>query len=161
MDSRPPGNFIINAGAIVAALMCLPGFFIGVYGLFGILTGEQLVAGFLGAVWSYLAVAGTYELNRRKFGWQRGTRYRDRHLLAGTIAASVGLIVSGAIHETMPGLAILPALSAILQANDGHDKKYLAVIHSLVLATGIGIAVWFYGDGTIGDVLLERIEAMP
>ena len=135
--------------------------FIGLFGAAGVITGEKLIAGFLGAFWAYLAAVGAYELNRRRFNWTRGSKYCDQHLLAGTVATSVGLIISGAMHETMPGLAMVPAISAIMQANDGHEKKYLALIHSLVLATGIVIAIWFYTNGIIGKVLLERVQALP
>lgn len=135
--------------------------FIGIFGLFGILSGAKLVSGALGAIWGYLAAAGAYELNRRRFDWTRGKKYRDQHLLAGTIAASTGLAVSGALHETMPGLAVLPALSAILQANDGHKKKYVAAVHALILAAGIVAAAWLYSDGVTGKVWLEQLEQMP
>ncbi len=119
------------------------------------------MAGTIGALWGYLAAVGAYELNRRKFNWTLGKSYSDQHLLAGTVAVSSGLVVSGAMHETMPALAIVPAISAILQANDGHDKKFLSVIHLAVLALGAGVSVWFYTDGVIGKVLLERVEALP
>jgi hypothetical protein len=134
---------------------------IGIFGFFGVISGAKLAAGALGALWGYLAAVGAYELNRRKFGWVRGARYADRHLFAGTVAASAGLILSGAMYETMPGLALLPATSAIVQANDGHKRNYRAFIHAAVLATGIAIGSWFYADGVIGKVLLERIEALP
>lgn len=112
-------------------------------------------------MWGYLAAVGAYELNRRKFDWLRGSQHADRNLLAGTLAASTGLIISGALHETMPFLAIIPALSAILQANDGHRTKHRALLHTGVLFAGIGIAVWFYVDGVIGSVLLDRLAALP
>ena len=127
----------------------------------GALSGEKIIAGSLGTLWAYLAVVGSYELNRRKFNWIRGTLYRDRHLLAGTLATSAGLVISGALDETMPALAIVPALSAIIQANDGHEKKYRRLIHVAVLLVGIVIGIWLYNDGAIGKVLLERIEALP
>ncbi len=142
-------------------LLGIPSFFIALFGAVGVLTGGKLVAGILGAAWGYLAVAGAYELNRRKFDWARGSQYSDRHLLAGTLAVSTGLIISGAMHQTMPALAIVSALSAVIQANDGHEKKYLSLIHATVLAAGLGVAVWFYTDGVIGKVLLERLEALP
>jgi len=100
-------------------------------------------------------------LNRRKFHWLRGSKHCDRNLLAGTLAVSTGMVISGAMHETMPALAIVPALSAIRQANDGHDKKYLSLIHIAILTAGIGIGIWFYTDGVIGKVLLERVDALP
>lgn len=152
---------IVNAGAVIAVLLGIPGFFIGFYGAVGVMTGGKVVGGALGAIWGYLAVIGTYELNRRKFDWDKGRKHSDLHLLAGTVAVATGLMVSGAIHETMPALAIVPALSAITQANDGHDKKYLSWIHAVILATGITVGIWFYIDGIIGDVLLERIAALP
>ena len=142
-------------------LLGIPSFFIALFGAVGVLTGGKLVAGILGAAWGYLAVAGAYELNRRKFDWARGSQYSDRHLLAGTLAVSTGLVISGALHQTMPALAIVSALSAVIQANDGHEKKYLSLIHATVLAAGLGVAVWFYIDGVIGKVLLERLEALP
>ncbi len=142
-------------------LLGIPSFFIALFGAVGVLTGGKLVAGILGAAWGYLAVAGAYELNRRKFDWARGSQYSDRHLLAGTLAVSTGLIISGAMHQTMPALAIVSALSAVIQANDGHEKKYLSLIHATVLAAGLGVAVWFYTDSVIGKVLLERLEALP
>ena len=133
----------------------------GLFALTGLLSGENMVASFLGAMWAYLTVVGAYELNRRKFNWLRGSHRSDPHLLAGTPAASTGLVISGALHETMPVLAIVPALSAIMQANDGHEKKYRSLIHSAVLLVGVVIGIWFYRDGLIGKVLLERLEALP
>ncbi|MCH7897832.1 MAG: hypothetical protein IIC62_00645 [Proteobacteria bacterium] len=108
-----------------------------------------------------MAAVGAYELNRRKFDWVRGSQYADRNLLAGTLAAATGLIISGALHETMPFLAIIPALSAILQANDGHRTKHRALLHISVLLVGISIGVWFYVDGIIGSVLLDRVATLP
>ncbi len=160
-DPRPAGNAIVNTGAVIAVLLGIPSFFIGLFGAVGVVTGGKLIAGTLGAAWSYLAVAGAYELNRRKFEWVRGSEYRDQHLLAGTVAVSIGLVISGAMHQTMPALAIVPALSATIQANDGHDTKYLSMIHASVLAAGLGVAIWFYTDGFIGKVLLERFELLP
>ncbi len=142
-------------------LLGIPCFFIGVYGIAGVVTGGKLVAGFLGGVWSYLAVAGAYELNRRKFNRSRGSRDSDRHLLAGTLAVSFGLVISGAIHETMPVLAIVPALSAMKQANDGHEKKHRSWVHAAVLTAGLGIGIWFYVDGVIGQVMMQKIVALP
>jgi len=135
--------------------------FIGLFGAIGVITGEKLVAGSLGAMWAYLAAVGAYELNRRKFGWARGSRYSDRHLLAGTLAAAASLVISGAMNETMPALVIVPTLSAIMQANDGHEKKTLALIHATLLIAGIGVGGWFYTDGIIGKGLLESVAAMP
>lgn len=142
-------------------LLGIPSLFMGLYALAGILSGEKMVAGFLGAMWAYLTVVGAYELNRRKFNWLRGSHRSDPHLFAGTLAASTGLVISGALNETMPMLAIVPALSAIMQANDGHEKKYRSLIHAAVLLVGVIIGIWFYSDGVIGKVLLERIEALP
>lgn len=142
-------------------LLGVPSLFIGLFSLSGVLTGEKIVAGFLGAVWSYLAVVGAYELNRRKFDWERGRRFSDQHLLAGTLAASTGLILSGALNESMPALAIIPALSAIKQANDGHDNKYRSMIHAAILITGLGIGMWFFTNGVIGKVLLDRVVELP
>ena len=146
---------------MIAVLLGVPIIFIGIYGIAGVVTGGKLVAGLLGAAWSYLSVVGAYELNRRKFNWSRGRRYSDRNLFAGTLAVSLGLVISGAIHETMPLLAIVSALSAMKQANDGHKKKYRSWIHAGVLAVGLGIGVWFYVDGVIGGVLMQRIVALP
>ena len=151
----------MNAGAVIAVLLGIPSFFIAFFGAVGFIMGGKLIAGTLGAAWGYLAVAGAYELNRRKFNWTRGSQYSDQHLLAGTLAVSTGLVISGAMHQTMPALAIVSALSAVIQANDGHDKKYLSLIHAAVLAAGLGAAIWFYTHGIIGKVLLERIEALP
>jgi hypothetical protein len=142
-------------------LLGIPSLFIGLFGAIGVITGEKLVAGTFGAVWAYLATVGAYELNRRKFAWARGRKYSDRHLLAGTLAASTSLVISGAMNETMPALVIVPALSAIMQANVGHEKKYLALIHAAVLVAGIGAGFWFYANGMIGKVLLETVAAMP
>jgi hypothetical protein len=142
-------------------LLGIPSLFIGLFGAIGVITGEKLVAGTFGAVWAYLATVGAYELNRRKFAWARGRKYSDRHLLAGTLAASTSLVISGAMNETMPALVIVPALSAIMQANVGHEKKYLALIHVAILFAGIGVGTWFYADGIIGKVLLETVAAMP
>ena len=142
-------------------LLGVPIIFIGVYGVVGVVTGGKLVAGLLGVAWSYLAVAGAYELNRRKFNWSRGRRHSDWHLFAGTLAVSFGLVISGAIDETMPLLAIVPALSAIKQANSGHEKKYRSWVHVAVLAAGLGVGIWFYVDGIIGKVIMEKIVALP
>lgn len=161
IDSRPPGNFIINSGAVIAALLGFPSLLIGIFGFFGVLSGEKLVAGALGALWGYLAAVGAYELNRRKFNWLRGRKHRDLHLMAGTVAASVGLIISGGLNETMPALVIIPALSALMQANDGHNHKYLALIHAAILIAGISIGIWFYTHGIVGEVLIERVGALP
>lgn len=142
-------------------LLGIPSLIIGLFAAVGVITGDKLIAGLLGVLWGYLAVAGAYELNRRKFDWDRGRQYSDRHLLAGTIAVSAGLAISGAMHETMPALAVVPALSAVLQANDGHDKRYLSVIHIAVLVVGLSVAIWFYSNGVIGKVWLEQVEAWP
>jgi hypothetical protein len=157
----PPGNVIVNAGAVIAVLLAIPSLFIALFGAAGVITGKKLLAGGLGAAWGYMAVVGAYELNRRKFHWLRGSRYRDQHLLAGSLAVAVGLAVGGAVHETMPALAIVPALSAIKQANDGHDGKILSLLHATILLAGIGIAIWLYSNKTAGLVILERIAAMP
>lgn len=142
-------------------LLGIPSFFIGLFGAVGFITGEKFIAGAMGAIWGYLAVAGAYELNRRKFSWSRGRRYCDQHLFGGTLAVSVGLVVSGAMHETMPALAIVPALSASIQASDNHDHKYFSLIHLAVLSAGIGVGTWFYTHGIIGKILLERAETLP
>ena len=142
-------------------LLGIPSLFIGLFGAIGVITGEKLVAGFLGTMWAYMATTGAYELNRRKFAWSRGSKYSDRHLLAGTMAASVSLVISGAMNETMPVLAIVPALSAVMQANDGHQNRYLGLIHAAILVAGVGIGTWFYTDGSIGSVLLDTVAAMP
>ncbi len=146
---------------MIAVLLGVPIIFIGVYGVVGVVTGGKLVAGLLGVAWSYLAVAGAYELNRRKFNWSRGRRHSDWHLFAGTLAVSFGLVISGAIDETMPLLAIVPALSAMKQANNGHDKKYRSWVHAAMLAAGLGVGIWFYVDGIIGKVIMEKIVALP
>ncbi len=161
VEAKRPGNVIITTGAVIAALLGIPSLFMGLFAAVQVITGDKLIAGFLGVLWAYLSTTGAYELNRRKFDWDRGRQYSDRHLLAGTIAVSAGLAISGAMHETMPGLAVVPALSAIIQANDGHDKKYRFFIHATVLVIGISIAVWFYANGVIGKVWLERIENWP
>jgi hypothetical protein len=142
-------------------LLGIPCFFIGIYGIAGVVTGGKFVAGTLGVVWSYLAVAGSYELNRRKFNWTRGSSRSDWHLFAGTLAVSFGLVISGAIHETMPVLAIVPALSATKQANDGHERNHFLWIHAGVLATGLGVGIWFYVDGVVGQVMMQKIVALP
>jgi hypothetical protein len=74
---------------------------------------------------------------------------------------SFGLVISGAIHETMPVLAIVPALSATKQANDGHERNHFLWLHAGVLATGIGVGIWFYVDGVIGQVMMQKIVALP
>jgi hypothetical protein len=135
--------------------------FVGLYGVAGFVTGDKLIAGFLGAIWGYMAVAGSYELNRRKFNWSRGEQFADQNLLLGTIAVSFGLAISGAIQESMPALAIIPVLSAIKQANDGHRTRIMAWVHSTILAIGTGTGIWFYTDSVIGQSLLFRIEALP
>ncbi len=135
--------------------------FIGLFGIFGLLSGSKLVAGALGAAWGFSAAIGAYELNRRKFDWARGRKNRDRNLLVGTVAVSAGLMMSGAMHETMPFLALLPGLSAVIQANDGRQSKIPMLVHGAILGVGLGIGIWFYIDGVIGGVLLANIEAMP
>lgn len=160
-DVKPAGGAIVNAGAVIAVLLGLPALFIGLFGAVGVITGQKLIAGTLGGLWGYAAAAGAYELNRRKFGWMRGRQYADLHLLAGTVAVSTGLMISGAVQETMPALALVPALSAIKQASDGHKNHMLALVHIAALSSGIGIGIWFYRDGVIGAVLLNRIAALP
>ncbi len=157
----PGRNSIVNAGAVIAVLLGIPCFFIGLYGVFGVVTGGKMAAGTLGSMWAYMVVVGAYELNRRKFDWVKGREYSDQHLFAGTAAVAIGLIVSGAIHESMPMLAIVPALSATVQANDGHDKKFRLWIHAATLVAGMVIGTWFYIDGVIGDVLLQRLVDLP
>jgi len=70
-------------------------------------------------------------------------------------------MISGGLNETMPALVIVPAVSAIMQANDGHDSKYLALLHAAILVAGISIGIWLYADGIIGEVLIERFAALP
>lgn len=142
-------------------LLGIPSFFIGLFGAFGVMSGEKIVSGGLGALWAYLAVLGAYELNRRRFNWERGSEHSDRNLLAGTIAVATGLVLSGALHETMPALAIVSALSAVKQADNGHDTKHRSRIHAAILVTGIGIGVWLYFDGYIGKAWLDRFAAYP
>lgn len=142
-------------------LLGIPSLVIGIYGFVGAITGTKIIAGSFGALWGYLAVVGCYELNRRKFNWDRGRRHSDRHLLCGTIAVSSGLMISGAMHETMPALAIVPALSAIMQANDGHERKYLFFVHATIFAAGVSFAIWIYSNGIIGKLWLERVESWP
>lgn len=158
---KAPGNVIITTGAVIAVLLGIPSFIIGLYGAVGVITGDKLIAGSFGALWGYLAVAGAYELNRRKFNWDRGRRYSDRHLFCGTIAVSAGLVISGAMHETMPAVALVPALSAVIQANDGHRRKYRFYVHAAILAAGVSFAIWIYSNGIIGKVWLERVESLP
>ena len=158
---RASGNVIITLGAVMSVLLGIPCVIMGLFAVVGFITGEKLIAGSLGALWGYAAFVGAYELNRRKFDWERGRQYCDGHLLAGTCAVSVGLAISGAMHETMPILAIFPGLSAALQANDGHQKKYRSVIHAVVLAAGLSLAIWFYTNGIIGKVWLDRVESWP
>ena len=159
-DTLPPGNFIVNAGAVMAVLLAIPSLFIGLFGFAGVITGQKLLAGGLGTAWGYMAVVGAYELNRRKFNWIHGSKYRDQHLLAGSLAVAIGLAVGGAVHETMPALAIVPALSAIKQANDGHEWKVMSLVHAMLLLAGIGAAMWLNSkNDTL--LILERIAAMP
>ncbi|MEX2124714.1 MAG: hypothetical protein WD795_12545 [Woeseia sp.] len=160
-DGIPSHDFIANAGAVIAVLLAIPSLFIGLFGAAGVITGQKLVAGGLGAAWGYMAVVGTYELNRRKFNWERGSKYRDQHLLAGSLAVCIGLAVGGAVHETMPAVAVVPAISAIKQANDGHAWKVLSLIHAILLLAGICVAMWLYSNKITGLVILERIAAMP
>ena len=160
-ESRPTGSGIINVGAIIAVLFgiwCIP---IGIGGFTDIITGNKMVAGLLVVLWSYMGFFGAYELIRRKFDRRRGRKFRDQHLLTGTVAVSAGLMISGAVHETMPALLIVPALSAIKQADDGRDGKLLSRIHIVVLLAGIGIGIWFHTDGVIGGVILQRIAELP
>lgn len=162
-EVRPkvPGSAIITTGAVIAVLLGIPSLVIGIYGVVGVITGDKLIAGSFGAIWGYLAVTGCYELVRRKFGWDRGSRYSDRHLLCGTIAVSAGLMISGAMHETMPALSIVPALSAVIQANDGHRRKHRFFVHAAILATGASVAIWIYSNGILGKIWLERIADWP
>ena len=158
---KPPGNVIVNVGAVIAVLLGIPSLIFGIFGVVNFITGTKMIAGSLGALWGYLAVTGCYELNRRKFDWDRGRQYSDRHLLNGTIAVSTGLVLSGAMHETMPALAIVPALSALIQANDGHESRYRLYIHAVILAAGLSFAIWIYANGIIGKVWLERVDNWP
>lgn len=160
-QAKPPGNVIISVGAVIAVLLGIPCVIFGIAGFVNVVTGTEVIAGTLGTLWSYLAVTGCYELNRRKFDWDRGRQYSDRHLLNGTIAVSTGLVLSGAMHETMPALAIVPALSAVIQANDGHDKKHRFFVHAVILAAGLSFAIWIYANGIIGKVWLERVDTWP
>jgi hypothetical protein len=161
VQPKAPGNVIINIGAVIAVLLGIPSVIFGIFGFVNLITGAKLFAGSLGTLWSYLAVSGCYELNRRKFDWDRGRQYSDRHLLNGTIAVSTGLVLSGAMHETMPALAIVPALSALIQANDGHDKNHRFFVHATILAIGLSFAIWIYSNGIIGKVWLEQVEVWP
>lgn len=156
-----PGNAIITTGAVIAVLLGIPSLVIGIYGAVGVITGQKLIAGSFGAIWGYLAVSGSYELVRRKVGWQKGSQHGDRHLLCGTIAVSAGLVISGAMHETMPALAIVPALSAVIQANDGHQRKHRFFVHAAILAIGMSVAVWIYSNGILGKIWLEQISTWP
>jgi hypothetical protein len=160
-ESKSTGGTIINAGAVIAVLFGIPCFFMGIFGAVGVLTGQKLIAGGLGALWAYMAVIGAYELNRRKFDLRRGRALRDQHLLAGTLAVSTGLVISGVMHEFMPALAIVCVLSAIKQANDGHEDKFLAWIHAAVLIAGMGAGIWFYTNNDSGKALLDRLETLP
>lgn len=155
------GEGLVTVGAVIAVLLGIPCIFFSLYGLAGVVTGEKLVAGALGALWSYMAVAGAYELNRRKFDWDRGRKRSDLHLLGGTIAVSTGLMLSGAVQELMPVLAIVPALSAIKQAHAGHDTKLLSWIHAGILMLGVVIGIWLYNDKFRGQALLDRLAALP
>jgi hypothetical protein len=120
-----------------------------------------VAAGLVATIWSYMVVTGAHELLRRKFDWARGRKYSNEHLLAGTVAVCVGIIVGGAFHETMPMLAIVPALSAIKQASDGHETKRMSLVHLAITVVGLSIGTWFYIDGVIGGVLLEKIGISP
>lgn len=151
----------MNTGAVIAVLLGIPSLLIGLFAATGVISGEKMVAGSLGTLWAYLAVVGAYELNRRKFNWSRGTQYSDRHLLAGTVAAAAALAISGAMHESMPALVIVPAVSAIMQASDAHENKFRSLLHAAVLLAGGGIGIWLYNAGAIGKTLLERLEALP
>ena len=152
---------ITNTGAVIAVLLGVPSVFIGLFGFVGLITGQKLIAGALGAVWGYMAAAGSWELNRRKFNLDKGREHADKHLLAGTVAVASGLAVSGAMHETMPLLAIVPAISAIRQADDGHDDRRRSLIHTGVLIAGLGVGAWFFIDGIIGKSLIEWLAALP
>ncbi len=145
----------------MSVLLGIPCVIMGLFAAVGFVTGDTLIAGALGSLWGYAAFLGAYELNRRKFDWERGRQHSDRNLLAGTCAVSVGLAISGAMHETMPILAIFPGLSATLQANDGHVRKFRLVIHAAILSTGLVMAIWFYTNGIIGRVWLDSVEAWP
>ena len=160
-ESVSTSGAIVNAGAVFAVLLGIPCFFMGVFGAVGFLTGDKLIAGGLGALWGYMAASGAYELNRRKFDWERGRSRKDLHLLAGTIAVSSGLVISGAMYEFMPALAIVCVVSAIKQANDGHEAKHRSKIHTAILISGIIGGVWLYRNNEIGKLMLERLETLP
>lgn len=161
-EPRSTGGAIVTSGAVIAVLLGIPCFFMGSYGAISLITGEKLITGGLGALWGYMAVVGAYELNRRKFDLSRGRNLKDQHLFAGTLAVSTGLVISGAMHELMPALAIVCVLSAIKQANDGHARKYLSLIHAAVLIAGMAVGSWFYKNSeSSGKILLDRLEALP
>jgi len=65
------------------------------------------------------------------------------------------------MHEHLPAIAIVCVLSAIKQANDGHDRKYLSLIHAAVLIAGMGAGIWLYRNNEYGKALLDKIEALP
>lgn len=157
----PGRSSIISIGVVIAVLLAIPGFFIGLYGVIGFLSLKKIVAGGLGAFWGYGAVMGTYELIRRKYDRDKWRQYADRHLLAGTIAVAMGMIFCGATRQTMPGLAILPALSAVIQANDGHKRKYRAWIHAAVLGAGLGLGIYIYNYRWAANWLEGFLERMP
>ncbi|MCG8377972.1 MAG: hypothetical protein MI865_00700, partial [Proteobacteria bacterium] len=144
------GTAITNIGAVLAVLLGVPSLFIGMFGFVGFITGQKLIAGALGSLWGYMAVVGAYELNRRKFNLDKGRQHADMHLLAGTVAVSAGLVISGAMHETMPALALVPAISAIRQADNGHDNRHRSMIHTGILLVGLGVGIWFFTEGVIG-----------
>ena len=57
--SKSTGGAIVNAGAVIAVLLAIPCVFMGIYGAVGVITGQKLIAGGLGALWAYLAIIGT------------------------------------------------------------------------------------------------------
>jgi xanthine/uracil permease len=159
--TKSTGGAIVIPAAVIGVLLGIPALFMGLFGAINAITGEKIIAGALGALWGYMAVSGAYELNRRKFDWKRGRRQRDQHLLAGTLAVALGLVISGTMHELMPAMAIICVLSAIKQANDGHDHKYLSYLHTAILIPGVVAWAWLYGNNEFGKAILDRIETLP
>lgn len=157
----PGRNTITTVGAVIAVLLAIPGFFIGLHGFYGLISLDKIVAGGLGAAWGYGCVMGTYELIRRKNDMDRWRQYADLNLLAGTMAVSLGMIVSGAIRETMPGLALLPALSAIIQANDGYETKHRAWIHAGIIVFGIALGYYIYRNPWFATWLALTMDSLP
>lgn len=150
-----------DTGAVVSVFLAIPSQFIGLFALASLLSGDKVFGGLLGVTWAWFAATGAYELNRRKHGWARGTRYRTRHLLFGMLAVSAAMMVSGAIHELLFVFALAPALAAVLHANDDPGGRFLFLLYAVMIAVSLSVAVWLYVDTNTSLRLTDWFDALP